>query len=84
MAHTKEGITSKPGSLFHSATKETKAYIPKAHKPKRGKHLISGFFEEPTYRQFCILAAELGIHRSDLLRESLNDIFIKYTKPPIA
>ena len=52
--------------------------------PKRGKHLISGLFEEETYRQFTMLAAELGAQRQDLLREALNDVFIKHGKQPIA
>jgi hypothetical protein len=55
-----------------------------AKKPKSGKHLISGLFEEPTYRQFTMLAAELGRQRGDLLREALNDLFTKHKKPPIA
>lgn len=55
-----------------------------AKKPKRGKHLISGLFEEETYRQFTMLAAELGSQRQDLLREALNDVFIKHGKQPIA
>jgi hypothetical protein len=41
-------------------------------------------FEEPTYRQFTTLAAELGLQRQDLLREALNDVFVKHGKPPIA
>jgi hypothetical protein len=40
--------------------------------------------EEPTYRQFTTLAAELGLQRQDLLREALNDVFLKHGKPPIA
>jgi hypothetical protein len=76
----------KTGSLFKAPTEEQPAprttIEPK--KPKRGKHLISGLFEEPTYRQFTTLAAELGLQRQDLLREALNDVFIKHGKPPIA
>jgi len=51
---------------------------------KSGKRLISGMFEETTYRQYTTLAAELGLQRQDLLREALNDVFIKHGKPPIA
>lgn len=76
------------GSLFRSKTEGTStppmATTIEAKKPKRGKHLISGLFEEPTYRQFTMLAAELGLQRQDLLREALNDVFIKHGKPPIA
>jgi hypothetical protein len=77
----------KPGSLFKTKEEEPLASRPEAtsqKKPKRGKHLISGLFEEPTYRQFTTLAAELGLQRQGLLREALNDIFVKHGKPPIA
>lgn len=74
------------GSLFRAKTEETPAprAVPDPKKPKRGKHLISGLFEEPTYRQFTTLAAELGLQRRDLLREALNDVFVKHNKAPIA
>lgn len=77
---------AKPASLFQTATEEqpAKRTTIEAKKPKRGKHLISGMFEEATYRQFTTLAAELGWQRQDLLREALNDVFIKHGKPPIA
>jgi hypothetical protein len=77
---------AKPASLFRAKTEEQPAVRPatEAKKPKRGKHLISGMFEEPTYRQFTTLAAELGLQRQDLLREALNDVFLKHGKPPIA
>jgi hypothetical protein len=76
----------KTGSLFKPKPEEQIAAAPAADskKPKRGKHLISGLFLEPTYRQFTTLAAELGLQRQDLLREALNDIFVKHGKPPIA
>jgi len=77
---------AKPASLFHTKNTEklTARPVTEPKKPKRGKHLISGMFEEPTYRQFTTLAAELGLQRQELLREALNDIFIKHGKPPIA
>jgi Antitoxin-like ribbon-helix-helix len=76
-----------PGTLFKPKANEVQpvgdsTLGPK--KPKRGKHLISGLFEQPTYRQFTMLAAELGLQRQGLLREALNDLFVKYGKPPIA
>lgn len=78
----------KPASLFKAKTVETPRVIASpardVKKPKRGKHLISGLFEEPTYRQFTTLAAELGLQRQDLLREALNDVFMKHGKQPIA
>jgi hypothetical protein len=74
------------GSLFRVKTEENSVprEVTKPQKPKRGKHLISGLFEEPTYRQFTTLAAELGLQRQGLLREALNDYFVKHNKPPIA
>jgi hypothetical protein len=80
-------IMPKPASLFRTTTADaTPATRPtgEGKKPKRGKHLISGLFEEPTYRQFTTLAAELGLQRQDLLREALNDVFVKHGRPPIA
>ena len=76
----------KAGSLFKPKAEEQPALrpAPESKKPKRGKHLISGLFEEPTYRQFTTLAAELGLQRQELLREALNDLFVKHVKPPIA
>lgn len=78
----------KPGSLFKpKAQAEGTPALPPAidgKKPKRGKHLISGLFEEPTYRQFTTLAAELGLQRQELLREALNDLFLKHGKLGIA
>ena len=77
---------AKPASLFRTKPDEPSAarQIADAKKPKRGKHLISGLFEEPTYRQFTTLAAELGLQLQDLLREALNDVFVKHGKAPIA
>ena len=77
----------KTASLFRPKTEDAPAVAPVAtegKKTKRGKHLISGLFEETTYRQFTMLAAELGLQRLDLLREALNDVFVKHGKPPIA
>jgi hypothetical protein len=79
-------MAKKPGSLFRTpATEAPAAPAPvEPSKPMRGKHLISGMFEPATYRQFGVLAAELGVNKQDLLREALNDLFTKHGKPPIA
>lgn len=78
----------KPGSLFKAApaaTEENQNQAPAAQTTtKRGKHLISGLFEPAAYRQFGVLSAELGVDKRELLREALNDLFIKHGKPPIA
>ena len=77
----------KVGSLFKQpddvvATTEPTTTVPNS--PKRGKHLISGLYEPAAYRQFGVLAAELGLDKRELLREALNDLFMKHKKPPIA
>ncbi len=76
----------KPGSLFQapSAAEPTTPAPAAQQGPKRGKHLISGMFEPAAYRQFGVLAAELGMDKRELLREALNDLFVKHGKPPIA
>lgn len=75
----------KPGSLFKQAAAiEDVAAETATGAPKRGKHLISGMFEPAAYRQFGVLAAELGMDKRELLREALNDLFRKHSKPPIA
>ncbi|MEY3879724.1 MAG: hypothetical protein RIQ94_519 [Pseudomonadota bacterium] len=79
--------TKKVGSLFKQpddvvAITESTTTVPNS--PKRGKHLISGLYDPAAYRQFGVLAAELGLDKRELLREALNDLFIKHKKPPIA
>ena len=77
----------KPGPLFkpQATVEDTAVPVPTAPgAPKRGKHLISGMFEPAAYRQFGVLAAELGFDKRELLREALNDLFKKHGKPPIA
>jgi len=76
----------KAGSLFKAAepVPEPAAEQGKKAGPKRGKHLISGMFDPPAYRQFGVLAAELGVDKRELLREALNDLFRKHGKAPIA
>lgn len=78
----------KAGSLFKApATEEPAAPAASAAAPKKTKtekHLIAGSFEPPAYRQFGVLAAELGVGKQELLREALNDLFRKHGKAPIA
>lgn len=77
----------KPGSLFKQPVADVVVNEPGTTAPgttKRGKHLISGMFEPAAYRQFGVLAAELGLDKRELLREGLNDLFTKHGKPPIA
>lgn len=83
-------MAKKPGSLFKAPTvdqePETAPTVEQEQRkgPKRGQHLISGMFDPPAYRQFGVLAAELGVDKRELLREALNDLFRKHGKAPIA
>lgn len=79
----------KAGSLFKTPVdvvpEQTTVPEPTSQQgTKTGKHLISGMFEPAPYRQFGMLAAELGVDKRELLREALNDLFRKHGKPPIA
>ena len=78
----KVGSIFKQPSVDDAVTNESTTTVPSS--PKRGKHLISGMYEPAAYRQFGVLAAELGLDKRELLREALNDLFIKHDKPPIA
>lgn len=78
-------MAKKAGSLFKAPEPAPEATpAPAKGGPKRGQHLISGLFDPPAYRQFGVLAAELGMDKRELLQEALNDLFTKHGKPPIA
>jgi hypothetical protein len=52
---------------------------------RQGKKVIAGFFDPAVSRQL----KEIGLSKNDssvqdLLREALNDLFVKYRKKPIA
>lgn len=77
----------KAGSLFKAPVAEPNPAAPtpmERQGTKTGRHLISGMFEPAAFRQFGMLAAELGMDKRGLLREALNDLFSKHGKPPIA
>lgn len=75
----------KAGSLFKAPQAEPATPAPVERQgTKTGRHLISGMFEPAAYRQFGMLAAELGVDKRELLREALNDLFRKHGKAPIA
>jgi hypothetical protein len=78
--------TKKAGSLSRTPEESAPETPPaaEAKTTKRGQHLISGLFDVPVFRQFGVMAAERGIDKRELLREALNDLFIKHGKPPIA
>lgn len=82
MTEKKKAGSSK--QLFDDAVAINEPVTVVLSSPKRGKHLISGMYEPAAYRQFCVLSAELGLDKRELLRQALNDLFIKHEKPPIA
>lgn len=53
-------------------------------KSRIGKKVISGFFDPEVSKQLARLALDRDCTNEELLREALNDLFIKYHLPPIA
>ena len=49
-----------------------------------GKHQISGYFEPGVRKQLKRLALDRDLDNQELLREALNDLFVKHHLPPIA
>ena len=65
--------------------REEQATKPPSRPPsRRGKRAITGYFSQPAFTQFKILAAERNKDGQALVEEALNDLFQKYGKPPIA
>jgi hypothetical protein len=65
--------------------REAEAAKPHSRPPSRcGKRAITGYFSQPAFTQFKILAAERNKDGQALVEEALNDLFQKYGKPPIA
>ena len=51
---------------------------------RQGKRAITGYFSQPAFTQFKILAAERNKDGQALVEEAINDLFQKYGKPTIA
>ena len=51
---------------------------------REGKKPIAGFFAPETSRQLKKLGLDRDKTVQDLMREALNDLFLKYDLPPIA
>jgi len=51
---------------------------------RQGKKSITGYFDPAVSQQLKILSAERDMTIQALLAESLNDLFEKYRKKPIA
>lgn len=65
-------------------TKKPKAqnnYIPAS---RIGKKAVTGFFEPEVIKLLKMLAIEHESSNQELIREAINDLFVKYDKKPIA
>jgi hypothetical protein len=51
---------------------------------RRGKKVVSGYFDAEVSKQLKILCVEQDTSLQALLTEALNDLFIKHGKSPIA
>ncbi len=62
------------------------AQTDKSNRPpsRRNKRAITGYFSQPAFTQFKILAAERNKDGQALVEEAINDLFQKYGKPTIA
>jgi hypothetical protein len=57
------------------------SYVPHS---RVGKKAITGFFEPEVNKELKMLGLEQDASNQDLVKEALNDLFIKYGKKPIA
>jgi hypothetical protein len=66
-------------------TEEREASTPVARPPSRqGKKTVAGHFDPAVSRQLREIALVEDSSVQDLLKEAINDLFVKRGKPPIA
>lgn len=65
-----------------SAVADVPASKPQAN--REGKKIISGHFDLAAAKQFKQIALDNDTTVQELLREALNDLFVKYGKKPLA
>lgn len=51
---------------------------------RRGKKIVGGYFDPAVSKQLHQIALDKETSLQDLIGEALNDLFVKYGKPPIA
>lgn len=51
---------------------------------RTGKRVVAGYFDRAVSKQLRQLALDEDASLQDLLREAINDLFVKRGKPPIA
>lgn len=79
---SKEGKEAEQNSLkTEESTRINTSYIAPS---RRGKKVVSGYFDSEVSKQLKILCVENDTSLQALLTEALNDLFIKHGKSPIA
>lgn len=73
--------SASPGSRLDDDTKKTPRYV---QDNRRGKVIISAYFDPAVRKQLAFLAVEKERTQADLIAEALNLLFEKYQRPPIA
>ena len=77
----KESLTTEERKIKPVLIKETPANTPPS---RMGKKAITGFFDPVVSRQLKQLALDEDETVQSLLKEALNDLFIKHNHKPIA
>jgi len=76
--------SGKPLPVSPEPTTPTVTNAPSVPPSRVGKKAITGYFDPAVSRQLKQLALDEEKHVQDLLGEALNDLFVKYGRPPIA
>lgn len=82
-------VSGKAHSISAAHTTETAADRPISPKKfdqanRRGKVVISGYFDPAVRKQLAVLAIEQDATQAGLMAEALNLLFEKYGRSPIA
>jgi len=77
-----DGVASSMVSRVDDAM-TTPVAIPKTASTRIAKKFITFPVSAEAKRQFDMLAVETGMRREELMREALQDLFLKRGKPPI-
>jgi hypothetical protein len=79
-----EEVAPDPARALESSSPPTlQAAARQPPSTRAGKKFITFPVTAQAKTQFDILAVETGIHREELMRQALRDLFIKHGKPPL-
>lgn len=74
-----------PASSTPSEAPEAVSTVPPGQAPSRkGKVVISGYFDPAVRQQLAILAIKQNRSQAALMADALNMLFEKHSEPPIA